>query len=140
MRITHIFLGGVNGRTSLSALKPWVEVVICQEIPGMLFQMARAKSKGDLWGEICQVSFDGRELIVTLAWTTTGDPREGRTKRTFEVTTLRLLPEEQGGAYYTSCAALGLRDLNTGCRCFIRHPKIRISKQGRGLAPKIVAV
>ena len=106
----------------------------------MHLQMVRAKSEGDLWGEIYQVSFDGRELIVRLAWTTNTDPREGPIVKNREFKTIRLLPEEQGGAYYTSCAALGLLDLNSGSRCFIRDTKIRIAKQGRGLAPKIVAL
>jgi len=140
MRNSHIFTGGVNGRTKLSALKPWGEFVICPDLPGMLLQMVRAKGVGDLWGEINHVSFDGRELFVTLSWTTNADPRRGRAKRTLAGTTIRLLPEEKGGAYYTSCAALGLRDLNSGSECFFRSPAIRTSKQGRGLAPKIVAI
>lgn len=124
----------------MSALKPWGEVVICPDLPGMHLHMVRAKSEGDLWGEIYQVRFDGCELIVTLAWTTNTDPREGPIVKNREVTTIRLLPEEQRGAYYTPCAALGLRDLNSGSECFFRDPKIRTSKQGRGLAPKIVAI
>lgn len=123
----------------MSTVTPWREFVLCPDLSGMLFQMIRAKSVGDLWGKINQMSFDGRELVVTLAWTTTNDPRERGTTRTEDVREVRILPQATG-AYYTSSAGFILRDLNTGSACFICSPRIKLKSQGHRLPPVIVAI
>lgn len=122
----------------MSTVLPWWEFVLCPDLPGMLFQMARAKSVGDLWGQIDTVSFDGRELVVTLAWTTTRDPRTERAGRTNKVRTIRILPQMER-PYYTVCVALAVRDMNTGYECFIRYPNIMRCSRGRITSSQIVA-
>lgn len=111
-------------------LIPWHEFVACPEIRGMLLQVRRTKRAGDLWGEIREVNFNGRELVVELSWTSTSDPRKRGCIKTEAVEPVVILPDAEGPVY-TAHVAFATRDLKTGCECYIRHPKIAAKSRGR---------
>ena len=99
---------------------PWNEFVACPEIRGMLLQVRRTRRQGDLWGEIQEIAYDGRELVVSFSGMLSGDPQKGRVMRTEAVEPVRILPD-LSGPVYTEHVAFATRDLHTGFECFIRH-------------------
>lgn len=109
---------------------PWSEFVACRDFPGWLLQVRRPKSVGDLWGEIREIRFNGRELEVALSWTAKSDPRRGEVEKTGSVEPVIILPEADGPVY-TVHVAFAVRDMHTGCECYIRHPRIALPARGR---------
>lgn len=116
------------------AVTPWAEFVACRDLHGMLLQVRRTKRQGDLWGEIREISYDGHELVVGLSWTTVGDPKKRGSVKTVAVEPVRLLPQAEGPLYTEDDVAFSLRDLHTGCECFIRHAKIGRPTRGQRAA------
>lgn len=113
----------------LSAI-PWSEFVACRQLSGWLLQVRRPKSVGDLWGEVGDLEFNGRELVVHLSWKASSDPRLGKVEKTVCVESVNLLPQAEG-PIYTDHVAFALRDMHTGSECFIRHPTIALKPRGR---------
>lgn len=109
---------------------PWADFVACRELSGMLLQVRRPKRIGDLWGEIREIGFNGRELVVSLSWTAKSDPRDGEVEKTGSVEPVIILPEADGPVY-TAHVAFALRDMHTGCECYIRHPRIALPTHAR---------
>lgn len=114
---------------------PWKDFVACP-LRGMLLQVRRTKRLGDLWGEIGEVTYDGRELVVVLTHEFSGDPREEGIVVAGKVEPVRILPKQQGPVY-TEHVAFAVRDLNTGYECFIRPQRIAVmtNKRRRTIVP-----